>query len=220
MLYSKITLVSIVFISCWTYLYCDAKPLKKQSKGTNSKKSFINILNEKTTFKCDEILNNEMDLKKFTDEIAFSFLNTGNVAALDNILKYLVNMECFTEEQTNTFRSQLVKIYDLISKDTTKGALEKRGAKKLDYFGQVNYLVDELIYAYNTENAEEADEMLKYMVEYILALEDSHDLTTRQSNILLGKIKDAILQRRNNLQNDRVENVVANNGKEHVQYSA
>ena len=212
MLYSKIILY-ICLLTFWTFFFCNAKPIKKASKSKSSKKSFLNLLSENQSFKCDELFNNNRDLNKFTFELTYSFLKTGDIRALDNVLKTLVTMECINKEDTMVFRNELIKIYKHIDADFTapKDFIRKRsskgtGSKHIDYFDQFSYLIDELEYAYNNGQSEQAEEMIKYIVEYILALEDSHELTTRESNILLGKIRDIVKSNMNSDQ-ENTENL-------------
>ncbi|CAF1041706.1 unnamed protein product, partial [Brachionus calyciflorus] len=136
---------------------------------------------------------NGVDLKAFNDEVAYAFLSTGNIEGLDELLRYLVDLECFTVQETLTFRFTLITIYQLInphkSQNEVNNQPSKRNLDRFDYFNKINTLIDEIDFAYKNGNEKSID-LVKYLIEYIMLLEQTNELNNLQSNILLERIKE------------------------------
>ena len=66
--------------------------------------------------KCVEIMGSKIDLNQFSDEIAISFLNNGDVEELDALFKYLVELGCvsFILKNLKTVLEIKTKIFKFI----------------------------------------------------------------------------------------------------------
>lgn len=100
-------------------------------------------------------------------------------------------------EETLTFRYTLITIYDLINTDhslpvaETK-VYEKRGS--FNYFSKINTLIDEFDFAQKNGN-NKSFELFQYLVEYIMILENTHELNDQEANALLARIRDSITKK-------------------------
>lgn len=77
------------------------------------------------------------------------------------------------------------------NKDDSKN-FAKRGSNGFDYYNKLNTFIDEIDFALKNGN-EKSFELIKYLVEYILVLEESNNLNNQQANVLLEKLKAIIL---------------------------
>ena len=48
----------------------------------------------KRSGQCAKVMGEKISLADFSNEIAFSFFNNGDVKELDSLLKYLVHLKC------------------------------------------------------------------------------------------------------------------------------
>lgn len=67
---------------------------------------------KRTTGTCEDIVTRD-----FADQVAMAFFRTGNIIKLDKLLQDLVELKCYTKEETDEFRQDLVTIYNLFAKN-------------------------------------------------------------------------------------------------------